>query len=130
MNKEFKRMIELAGLTEIKITNPYAPLFKTNDQLAEYLKENSNYRKRLIDAIFSSPKFNRTNDPSWENVRQGWYKNPIERFGDFNDGDELMIDDGEDNRIYISVTPLNGDPSAFASFEVNLPPNEFYCEYY
>jgi hypothetical protein len=129
MSKEFKRMQELAGLDEIKV-NQFAPLFKTNNQLAEYLKENTNYRKKLIDAIFSSPEFNRAEDPSWENVRQGWYKNPIEQFGDFNDEDELMIDDGNDNRIYISVTPLQGDPTTFTSFEVNLPPNKFYCEYY
>jgi hypothetical protein len=130
MDKEFKRMMELAGLDEIKVISP-APLFKTNDQLAEYLEINSNYKKRLIDAIFSSPEFNRADDPSWEDVRRRWLENPATQFvGLFTDGDELMIDDGEDNRIYISVTPLNGDPTAFASFEVNLPPNKFYCEYY
>lgn len=129
MNKEFKRMQELAGLTEIKVNQP-TPVFKTNEQLAEYLEKYPNYRKKLIDLILSSPDFNHSDDPSWEGVKQGWYNSPIEKLTDFNEGDEIMIDDGDDNRIYISINPMGEDPSAFASFEVELPPNKFYCEYY
>lgn len=129
MNKEFKRMQELAGLNEIKINSPLFK-FKTNDQLSEYLKKHPSYRKEIIDAIFNSPNFKRDDDPSWEDVRQGWINNPIERFTDSTEEDELMIDDGEDNRIYISVNPMNGDPTAFAASEIKLPPNIFYFEYY
>jgi hypothetical protein len=129
MDKEFKRMQELAGLNEIKINQP-APVFKTNDQFVKYLEKNSKFRKELINTIFNSPNFNKSDDPSWEDVRQGWINNPIERFTDFNEEDELMIDDNNDNRIYISINPMSSDPTAFASFEVKLPPNKFYCEYY
>lgn len=130
MNKEFKRMIKLAGLAEIKVNEPI-PLFKTNDQLTEYLENNPKFKEKLIDAIFNSPDFNHSDDPSWDSVRQGWIESDIERFTKYHEADELMIDDYEDNRIYISVEPLKGfEADRYGGdFEVSITPNKFYCQF-
>jgi len=113
----------------MKVNDP-VPKFTNNDQLENYLESDPTFRKKLIDAIWDSNGFNRDDDPSWENVRQRWYKQPIERFTEFNEFDEIMIDDGEDNRIYISVNPLTADPTTPDPFTVTLGPNTFFCEYY
>jgi hypothetical protein len=121
MNKEFKRMVKLAGLNEIQVTPSIK--FKTNEQLAEYLDRNSTYKKQLINAITNSPKFNVAQNPDFRDVIQGWINNPTEMFTAFNYEDEVMIDDGDDNLIYISLKPLSDKDT----FEINLPPNKFYC---
>jgi hypothetical protein len=123
MNKEFKRMVKLAGLNEIKVTPNIK--FKTNEQLAEYLDQNSIYKKQLINAITNSPKFNVAQNPDFRDVIQGWIDNPTEMFTAFNIEDEVMITDGDDNNIFISLKPLSDK----YAFEINLPPNKFYCLY-
>ena len=120
-------MMELAGLGEIKIIPPN-PKFQSNEQLAEYLNSYPTYKEKLIDIIFSTkwhPEYDRSNDSSWDDTRQGWLNNPVGF-----ENDELVMDDGNDNKMYISINPIDGDPTAFASFEISLPPNKFYCEYY
>ena len=126
---QISKELILKQVNEMKVNDP-VPKFTNNDQLENYLESDPIFRKKLIDAIWDSNGFNRGDDPSWEDVRQGWYEQPIERFTEFNEFDEIMIDDGDDNRIYISVNPLDGDPTAFSSFTVTLGKNTFFCEYY
>lgn len=121
-------MMELAGLNEISINEP-VPRFQTNEQLAEYLKSHNMYREKLINTIFTSPDFHHSDDPSWDDVLQGWLHRPIEIVEETGKN-EIAINDGDDNIIYISITLMGDDPTIQASFEVSLPPNKFYCEYY
>ena len=62
----------LKQVNEMKVNNP-APKFTNNYQLENYLESDPTFRKKLIDAIWDSYGFIHDYDPSWEDVRQGWY---------------------------------------------------------
>ena len=121
-------MIKLVNLLkEIDIKKP-VPTFKTNDELAKYMKLDSSFKKNLINTIWY--RFN----PDWDgevmhNVLNGWYNAPIVQYSTFNEEDEIMLDDGEDNRLYISIHSMVSDPTS-KEYQTNLGKNTFYWQYY
>ena len=121
-------MIKLVNiLKEIKVLQPI-PKFKTNDELAKYMKLNSSFKKRLIDTIWDAPEWKRSEDENWNDVLNGWYNAKIEQYSDFNVEDEIMLDDKSDNRLYISIHPMvDFTPK---EQKVNLENNTFYWQYY
>lgn len=122
-------MIKLVNiLKEIKVLQPI-PKFKTNDELAKYMKLNSSFKKRLIDTIWDAPEWKRSEDENWNDVLNGWHNAKIEQYSDFTEEDEIMLDDKSDNRLYISIHPMISD---FTSKEqkMNLENNTFYWRYY
>jgi hypothetical protein len=119
-------MIKLTQLLkEMEITPP-VPTFKTNDELASYLRKNPSYKKQLVDTIWATPDFKRDDDPSWENVLLGWYNAEVEQYVRFTEEDEILLDDGQDNRAYISIHPMNSDDPTLIEHKIKLGPNKFY----
>ncbi len=119
-------MIKLTQLLkEIEILKP-VPTFKTNDELASYLKKTPSYKKQLVDALWVTPDFIRDDDPNWENVLNGWYNAKVEQYVRFTEEDEILLDDGQDNRAYISIHPMNSDDPTLIEHKIKLGPNIFY----
>jgi hypothetical protein len=122
-------MIKLTQLLkEIKVLQP-VPTFKTNDELASYLKKTPSYKKQLVDALWATPDFIRNADPNWENVLNGWYNTEVEQYTHFTEEDEILLDDGQDNRAYISIHPMNIDNPTLKEHKIKLGPNIFYWIY-
>ena len=119
-------MIKLVQLLKEMEIIPPVPTFKTNDELASYLRKNLSYKKQLVDTIWATPDFKRDDDPSWENVLLGWYNAEVEQYVRFTDEDEILLDDGQDNRAYISIHPMNIDDPTLTEHKIKLGPNTFY----
>jgi hypothetical protein len=122
-------MIKLLNiLSEIRINKPGIPKFKNNDELANYLKKNSLGKKRLIDLIWDDPEWDRQGE-GWEDVLNGWYNADIIQYSNYNEEDEIMIDDDNDNRVYISIVPLPYDPGLI-DHKVEFGLNTIYWQYF
>jgi len=109
------------------------PKFKNNDELAQYLRKNPSSKKELIDAIWNSSNWRGGDDEeSWDYVLQGWYKNDIEQYGEYNIDDEVMIDSGEGDSANISTHPLSPEKRGITTHEyrVKFGPNELYWYFY
>lgn len=125
-------MIKLVNiLSEIKVNKPI-PKFRSNDELANYMMRNPSFKKTLVDALWNTPEFKRDDDPSWNNVLNGWYEANIEQYTPYNENNEIMLDDNNDNRAYISINPkmLFTDPTSPEIYEIKLGPNTIYWQYY
>ena len=119
-------MIKLLNiLNEIQVNRPI-PKFKNNNELANYLKINTSFKKILLNLIWDDLK--KGDHYSWNDVIKGWYIANIEQYGPYNEDDEIMIDDGDDNRIYISITPMSVDMNF--EHKLILNHNIFYWQYY
>jgi len=120
-------MIKLFNiLNEIQINKP-TPKFRNNDELANYLKKNTSFKKILLNSIWNN--FEKDDDDSWDDVIKRWYIANIEQYGPYNEDDEIMIDDGDDNRIYISINPMSVD-MLNVEHKLILHPNIFYWQFY
>lgn len=86
-------------LNELEINKPI-PKFKSNNQLKDFLEKNPNIKEEIIK---KSIKKVAENEDNWDYVYKGWMRQPIEQYTEFNHGDDLMIDDELDDRLYISI---------------------------
>jgi hypothetical protein len=124
-------ILDKQPVNEMRVNKPI-PKFKNNDQLANYMVLNPSFKKILVDALWNTPEWKRDDEPSWSNVLNGWYRADIEQYGFWNSGDDIMLDDGDDNRAYISLDPelLYGDPTNPRLYKIKLGPNDIYWQYY
>lgn len=114
-------MIKLTQiLKEIKVSS--IPQFRDDDELFDYLTNNPNgpkLKNKLIDALIASGPIYGGNNA---NIIAKWRKAPIERHTHVNVDDELMLDDGEDNRVYFSLNFIDESPIR----KIELEDNTFY----
>lgn len=114
-------------LNEIKVNQPGQ--FKSNDELAYRLKKDPSFKRKLLDSIWHDFSLERDNNDYWDNVIKGWHTADLEQYSYFNVNDEIMFDDGYDNRIYISITPMPEEQD-IKQHELILGPNKFYWQYF
>jgi len=116
-------------LEELKINKP-AFKFKSNYQLKDFLEKNPTIKEEIIK---KSIKKVAENEDNWDYVEKGWMRQPIEQYTEFNHDDDLMIDDEEDDRLYISIDFKKGwVESTFPLWNdsIQIPGNTLYIAYY
>jgi len=116
-------------LKELKINKP-AFKFKSNYQLKDFLEKNPTIKEEIIK---KSIKKVAENEDNWDYVEKGWMRQPIEQYTEFNHDDDLMIDDEEDDRLYISIDFKKGwVESTFPLWNdsIQIPGNTLYIAYY
>ena len=86
-------------LNELEINKPIFK-FKSNDQLKDFLEKNPTIKEEIIKKSIEKVA---ENEDNWDYVYKGWMRQPIEQYTEFNHDDDLMIDDEEDDRLYISI---------------------------
>ena len=135
LKENLKKMIKLIDiLKEVNIELPI-PKFKTNDELADFLKKNPSAKRKIIDTMWNCPTWQSSNhlpeDPSWKEMLNGWHDAEIEQYGDYNEDDELMVDDGDDNRAYFSITRFSNysSYSDIPTHKIQFGPNIIYWQY-
>jgi hypothetical protein len=122
-------MIKLSNLlSEIKVNKPGIPEFKNNDELAKFLKKNPSSKKQLLDLIWDAPDWNRQGE-GWEDILNRWYNADIIQYSNYNEEDEIMIDDDNDNRVYISIIPLPYEPGV-TDPKIEFGLNTIYWQYF
>ncbi len=125
-------------IKELEINQPI-PKFRNNNELKHYLETNQEGRNKIVDLFIKEMEF----EKYWEEpgaveaVAKDW-KDPeheIEQHTDYNrNPNDLMIDDGEDNRMYLDVeddyrvlSPEDGDGS---EKQMKFGLNIIYISYY
>jgi len=112
-------------LEELKINKPTFK-FKSNYQLKDFLEKNPTIKEEIIK---KSIKKVAENEDNWDYVEKGWMRQPIEQYTEFNHDDDLMIDDEEDDRLYISIDFKKGwVESTFPLWNdsIQIPGNTLY----
>jgi DNA-directed RNA polymerase subunit H (RpoH/RPB5) len=119
-------------LSEIRINKPGTPEFKNNDDLINYLKKNPSSKKELIDTIWKNAPW--AQNPNWDYILPGWYKANIERYGNYNIDDEILISNPEGDMVYISTHPLEQNNQMALNdmneYKVKFLNNELYWYFY
>jgi hypothetical protein len=93
-------------LKEIKVYSPI-PRFETNEQLVSYLRSNPKFREDLVDKMVEDSGIS-TYNPDWVPIIQQWKKGLGDEDGInigtvWNEEDELFLDSGWDDRLWISI---------------------------
>jgi len=122
-------MIKLLDiLQEITIT----PQIRNNKQLLDFANKN---KQEIINYVLKA--LGKEHDPEWNYVRDGWQKNKFQYLSDLidieNSEEEIVLDDGEDDRINLSINPFNlpdNDPWQNQTKEMNIKGVKIYWYYY
>jgi hypothetical protein len=110
---------ELVSVATMRIPNNFV--------LAKLIEKNPKIKQDLINLSLQAMGPH-TNNPDWDHVRKGWIKSELKVGTDYNINDEIMLDDGSDDRLFLSVNPING--RGFIIHELNYGGQTIYQTYY
>jgi hypothetical protein len=114
-------LIELEPVAAMRIPN--------NAALAKLMERDPKVKQDLINLSLQAIGPH-TNDPNWNYVRKGWTKSELYIGTNYNIGDEIMLDDNEDDRLYLSVNPIDSTVYRFEINKLNYRGQTIYQAFY
>lgn len=124
-------------IKELEINQPI-PKFRNNSELKHYLETNQQGRNQIVDLFIEEMKFKENwGEPgAVEAVARDWKnkKRKIEQHTDYNrNPNDLMIDDGEDNRMYLDIEDnydIENEDGGSEGLKIKFGHNIIYISYY